>query len=307
MAAASATPASPLVHAIGGSLGSALAVFLFYPLERARIELQSQASTTTPSTESHKEQQKVKQQEEGDLLNSVEVEMNLEKSSRSHHQQTTTPSPSLKEEGMGETQSSSSWSPVSKAQNELLVETDSPVSQDNQTKSSNLSPSWTLDGDSPKKSPPSTAVALRDPSSSTPQAKLGLLTCLLQLKDRGALYQGVTPVITTIFMSQFVFFFMQAYIKRLMKQLSFFGGVQVGVFQCTPVLGVILCRGSGQCIRDQPIVGGQYGNHDGRGQDRFTLPGTHYHGTETWNTTHVEWDVGQHSIGIQPRYSILLL
>ena len=34
----------PLVHAIGGSVGSALSLLILYPLERVRIELQSQAS-----------------------------------------------------------------------------------------------------------------------------------------------------------------------------------------------------------------------------------------------------------------------
>ena len=39
--ASSAIP--PIGHAIGGSIGSALALLLFYPLERARIEMQADA------------------------------------------------------------------------------------------------------------------------------------------------------------------------------------------------------------------------------------------------------------------------
>ena len=39
-----APPPPPIVHAIAGSIGSALALLLFYPLERARIELQTQAA-----------------------------------------------------------------------------------------------------------------------------------------------------------------------------------------------------------------------------------------------------------------------
>ena len=43
---ATAGSATPTVHAISGSVGSALALLLTYPLERARIELQSSARPT---------------------------------------------------------------------------------------------------------------------------------------------------------------------------------------------------------------------------------------------------------------------
>ena len=38
------TPIPPLIHAVAGSLGGALALLLFYPLERARIEMQKNMS-----------------------------------------------------------------------------------------------------------------------------------------------------------------------------------------------------------------------------------------------------------------------
>ena len=41
----------PLGHAIGGALGSALALLLFYPLERARIEMQADAATRNTDDE----------------------------------------------------------------------------------------------------------------------------------------------------------------------------------------------------------------------------------------------------------------
>jgi adenine nucleotide transporter 17 len=45
---AATTQIPPIIHAIGGSLGSAVALLLFYPLERARIELQHSMSDGAP-------------------------------------------------------------------------------------------------------------------------------------------------------------------------------------------------------------------------------------------------------------------
>ena len=55
-ASTTAQSSAPIVHAIGGSIGSALALLLFYPIERARIEIQSQASAITPSSPSSSSQ-----------------------------------------------------------------------------------------------------------------------------------------------------------------------------------------------------------------------------------------------------------
>jgi adenine nucleotide transporter 17 len=41
-----------------------------------------------------------------------------------------------------------------------------------------------------------------------------IIRCILELASRGDLYKGVAPIITTTFISQFIFFFMNAYIKR---------------------------------------------------------------------------------------------
>eukprot|EP00957_Ditylum_brightwellii_P112538 8578806-Ditylum_brightwellii.AAC.1 len=40
---------SPVTHAVAGSIGSALAILLFFPLERARIEMQSSSSNVKNS------------------------------------------------------------------------------------------------------------------------------------------------------------------------------------------------------------------------------------------------------------------
>lgn len=44
-------PIQPITHAIGGALGSAIALLAFYPLERARIELQSKATVNLAAIE----------------------------------------------------------------------------------------------------------------------------------------------------------------------------------------------------------------------------------------------------------------
>jgi len=46
--ASSAVPLPPIIHAIGGSIGSALAILTFYPLERIRVEIQSQQQQKQP-------------------------------------------------------------------------------------------------------------------------------------------------------------------------------------------------------------------------------------------------------------------
>ena len=147
MAAASTPP--PIAHAIGGSLGSALALLLFYPLERARIELQSSASRArvTPSTIPE--------------LDSVDAEVNLNEHLELHE-----PNAKILEERENETE---------------------PITED--------SSSWKL------------------PAVVVPK-KQGLLDCLVQLQKRNSLYTGVTPVVTTILTSQFVFFYMHAFVKR---------------------------------------------------------------------------------------------
>ena len=200
MAAASANQASPIVHAIGGSIGSALALLLFYPLERARIELQAQASHQLPSRvksqDSHANEEK--------LLDSVQVQMDLEKAS-----------PSLVGHGADAVSPSSSWSPV---QQDSLRNSEVPSREDsnNVGTSDETHPSWDMESSS---SEGSAAVATMPRPT-----KSSLVKCLAQLNARGALYQGVTPVITTIFASQFVFFFLNAYVQRLMDELPMFRG-----------------------------------------------------------------------------------
>eukprot|EP00985_Skeletonema_marinoi_P005335 scaffold2308_cov122-Skeletonema_marinoi.AAC.2 len=53
--ASSAVPLPPIVHAIGGSIGSALAILTFYPLERIRVEIQSQQQQKKPQKSTNRD------------------------------------------------------------------------------------------------------------------------------------------------------------------------------------------------------------------------------------------------------------
>lgn len=201
MTAASANQASPLVHAIGGSLGSALALLLFYPLERARIELQSQASR----------QSKQQAHQLDDIANekrllesSVQVEVDLNGTS-----------PSSEDLGVDAVSASSSWSPV---------HGEASRTPDMTTSIEEISPSWDMESSSTANSKEEPNDQIIAPAPVEQSSHLSLMKCLMQLHARGALYQGVTPVITTIFASQFVFFFIHAYIKNIMQQMPFFRG-----------------------------------------------------------------------------------
>ena len=187
MAATSSNQASPLVHAIGGSLGSALALLLFYPLERARIELQSHVAN-----QSHVP---IPFNDEQPRLDSVQVKVDLGEAS-----------PALKG-NVTNIISSGSWSPI---HNESFVQTRDPRMESDD--------SWDL-----QSSPSTQSNDMYSEKAVQQVSKSSLLKCLVDLHGKGSLYQGVTPVVTTIFASQFVFFFLHAYIKRAMQHLPLFG------------------------------------------------------------------------------------
>ena len=65
--------------------------------------------------------------------------------------------------------------------------------------------------------------------------KSALLRTLIDLHSRGELYHGVTPIISTIFTSQFIFFFVHAYIKRLLQSTQYFSSKHtIGNSDTTP-------------------------------------------------------------------------
>lgn len=207
MAAAAYAEIPPVVHALGGSLGSALALLLFYPLERARIELQSQASSVGNNRVGDED---IRNSDDDDEEKN-ELEFNVTtamESSTVEHPNTVIV---MKDDNVDNqdanarmqspsaaSSSDDSWEPLAEQQK----------SQDGEE----MVPSWSMG--SSEDGVPSSSLSV---DSSYHRKKFGLLQCLLRLHKRRALYQGVTPVMTTIFSSQFIFFYMNAYVKSLLK------------------------------------------------------------------------------------------
>jgi len=146
---------SPIVHALGGSIGSALALLLFYPLERARIEMQVAASAASETTTSNENTPSNRP-----ILFDAKIDHSDEISDEE------------------------SWA------SPAVV--DSPSSW-----SMNSTPSR-----SQLQSPPpllSTPRRSQHDNVDANDNKNGLFRCLSELHEQGVLYQGVTPIISTVF------------------------------------------------------------------------------------------------------------
>lgn len=175
-AAAASAPAPPVAHAIGGSLGSAIALLLFYPLERARIELQSEAS----------------QPARNPALNLVEADVD-----------------GVPKNDQGATSPQTNSASCSQISDFPL---ESPHEENNES-IERPEEITRIERNHPVNPTLSKAIA-------TKTRKESLFECLLRLHQRKELYTGVSPVVSTIFTSQFIFFYMHAMVKRLLKQSS---------------------------------------------------------------------------------------
>jgi len=150
-------PIPPLIHAVAGALGGAFALLLFYPLERARIEMQKNMSSHTSNK-----------------LPSIVRQSHLGRGGSASRRAAET-SPLGGSWSVGGNSSSSSCS-------------DSDEEED------------------------LFADALSEVIDDTPAT---LSVCIRRLWDRDELYRGVTPIVCTIGASNFVFFFVNELMKRL--------------------------------------------------------------------------------------------
>jgi adenine nucleotide transporter 17 len=166
----------PLAHAVGGSLGSALALLLLYPLERARIELQSSAA------------------------------------SRPHRPRPLPPSSSQPPDAAA---LGSSADPLTKETMEGERSSDDGLIQ------VDLQPrppidSWTIaecdDSSDSRSIEGSESEALQ----SQEEKELDLGSCFRRIWEKDELYLGVGPIVTTLAISNFVFFFMNETMKRVL-------------------------------------------------------------------------------------------
>ncbi len=190
--------APPLAHAIGGSLGSALALMLLYPLERAKIEMQAQASQRRSSRHPQQHLQN---------FPPLHVESNLNKAMAVETALADSP-----------TGDSGSYVMVSSIEDttrdDLIADDDGRrlavqlnVSDHSQV---HIERPPELSESSPDLSPTSS----NEKGSSSPSS-VGLVACLARLWERGELYRGITPVVSTISISNFIFFYVNEFMKKL--------------------------------------------------------------------------------------------
>lgn len=154
-----------IVHAIGGSLGSASALLLLYPLERAKIELQYMAGQY--------------EQLSLDPTYSGSKEISATLSGTDVREETFTTS--LEEEG----EQGGAWNYVMTEEQRLSESSSSP------------------------------STGSQKQSSST--KKSDLLLCLNELRLRNELYRGVGPIVSTLAASNFVFFYINQWMKQFWK------------------------------------------------------------------------------------------
>jgi adenine nucleotide transporter 17 len=199
--------APPIVHAIGGALGTALAVLLFYPLERARIELQAQAQRRSVDVSSDDDDVVV-----NDELESVQANLNVNVTLNDNDSTEQTPPPTT-------VALDSSWEsaemvldPQEQGDDTVGHDESSAVTPED---SATPSVSWSMRSSSSSNEASTTATNPSTAAAKSKSKRLGLIDCLIKLHSKQALYQGLAPVVTTIATSQFVFFYLNAMAKKV--------------------------------------------------------------------------------------------
>ena len=172
--------APPMAHAVGGSLGSALALLLLYPLERARVELQTTQTNSNARTASSSPQ---------DINDKVKPLVERRATSR-----------------RGGAAVAVTVSPPAER-----------IEEDKKHSSQSSEESWELQKiSSSSSSDKSLLESSKTTQQKTSKNKLGLVACLVQLHQRKQLYRGAAPVVITMAASNFVFFYMHSFLKQLL-------------------------------------------------------------------------------------------
>jgi len=257
-----------IVHAFGGSIGSALSLFLLYPLERARIERQVSLATTDGEKDENVEKehnsedssaemspiQNISQTNESQSTLLLPLQQsNVSSASKqvqdpplistqpiqntpADNKNSNAEEKSLKEETKSiKSSSSSKWSELTSLGGTNTSYVDIGHDQYLSSSSSSSSTSSSIlyeqnhvhrevvqQQESLLKST-STSNTSKAPSNISNSLNVSviknestqsLLNLLLELYQRGELYRGVKPIVTTLAISNFVFFYAHDYIKK---------------------------------------------------------------------------------------------
>lgn len=173
---------TPLIHAVAGSVGGAVSLLLFYPLERARIEFQKSVSDAQFHNRSISYHQPLVYDASRSNKSSYDEfcggEITLKGSRRGH---------------------------VSRFR--LMEE-----------EPSTLGEPWSMAGNHEDVEDEETFVDAISYIGDDNECKTTLLNCLHKLWVNNELYHGVAPVVVTVAVSNFTFFFLHEQIKRFLWQ-----------------------------------------------------------------------------------------
>ena len=180
MSLSSSRTIPPVVHAVGGCVGSALSLALLYPLERARIEMQSKAAATATTSDHHRYQ---------------------------HQHQNNDCAIMIASSSSSSSEGDDSWCTADQ------VFADAQEDEKQAARSSSASSSsWER-----QQSPPQHAAETVQRSESSSSTS-SMSHCLYDLWRRGQLYQGVVPILTAVALSNFVFFLVNEWVKLHLLQ-----------------------------------------------------------------------------------------
>jgi len=186
---AAALPA--FTYGLGGSLGSALALLLLYPLERARIEMQAAAARsrkrTATTTTAQRHQHRPHQQQHEREKSKPPIQL---------------PPESARGSDDDDGDDDGSWEP-------LLSHESSDSSEDSSARSSDSSNNASSRGLQQHQQHRGDDI---DEDGTTTH---GLIQCFRRLFRRNELYRGVRPIVSTLAISNFIFFYFNAVMKRI--------------------------------------------------------------------------------------------
>ena len=209
---------SPLVHALAGSIGSALSLWLMYPLERARIEMQTGVDRNEDEDNDNDSFQDALMTETNEQKSSDNHKVSKSFSGSDDSSSFHVIDPRNSNDSDGYSSSSTDISSDDGDEDIFSKKTDA-ISFVSCTAKSLSSGNPTVTENESRLKPPSTHQPdgnhSKSPRSSMPKSNLTVWKCLIQLHRKKQLYNGAIPMVTTLAVSNFVFFYTLHYMKRV--------------------------------------------------------------------------------------------